>query len=90
MRNNIKALETKLRESIEALKPFDNSAYGVAEIRSNLSVSIRYLSKLEDEYVCQECGEDLKGTEYFNWYKAHVHEKCRTKLEERVGNTRGQ
>ena|SRR3990167_9845409 len=79
----INNLQDSLCVSLRILAEIPNQkVFGVDEIRHNLRVNIRYISKLEDVYICNDCNEEFGDKPKVNYYKTFLHNEC---YEKRFG-----
>jgi len=81
MNKNVKELIEELRENLYAnvailLEFPDYEVFGLKEIHANTKQSIRYISKLEDKYLCMRCNEEHGDEPTVQYYKARVHHSC--------------
>ena len=81
MKKTSKQLIEELRENLYAnvaiLREFPNQdVYGIAQIHANTKQSIRYINKLEDEYLCMVCNTEHGDEPIVQYYKAQVHHSC--------------
>lgn len=81
MEKSPKELIDELRENLYAnvaiLMEFpDYDVYGLKEIHANTKQSIRYIGKLEDEYLCMKCNKEHGDEPVVQYYKAKIHHSC--------------
>ncbi len=82
MKTEIDNLIEKLVAVQGALSLLPHDPGPIREIRINTQQSLRFVTKLEDDYLCATCGEDLGDEPVFDYYKRQIHERCRHSLVE--------